>query len=260
MSYLKRHRHAPRAAVGAPLPGQAPNSAGGFAWAVDTWTRLRRFLVLGSEGGSYYASERTLTRENAKAVEGCVARGRPARGRRDRARLARGPRAEERPGALRARAGGRPRRRGDAAGRARRAAAGRPHGHAPLPVRARSSRASAAGAARSAARSAAGTRRRPADALAYQAVKYRQRAGVTHRDLLRLAHPARAGRRGQPGARRLRPSTLGCSSGSSAAARRTACRGWSRASRARRRRRRRARRRRSSASTACRARRSSRST
>jgi len=28
------------------------------------------------------------------------------------------------------------------------------------------------------------------DALAYQAVKYRQRAGVTHRDLLRLAHPA----------------------------------------------------------------------
>src|SRR5439155_360970 len=33
-----------------------------------------------------------------------------------------------------------------------------------------------------------------ADALAYQAVKYRQRAGVTHRDLLRLAHPgARVG-------------------------------------------------------------------
>ena len=28
------------------------------------------------------------------------------------------------------------------------------------------------------------------DALAYQAVKYRQRDGVTHRDLLRLAHPA----------------------------------------------------------------------
>src|SRR6185312_9325143 len=30
----------------------------------------------------------------------------------------------------------------------------------------------------------------PVDALAYQAVKYRQRQGVTHRDLLRLAHPA----------------------------------------------------------------------
>ena len=30
----------------------------------------------------------------------------------------------------------------------------------------------------------------PVDALAYQAVKYRQREGVTHRDLLRLSHPA----------------------------------------------------------------------
>ena len=33
----------------------------------------------------------------------------------------------------------------------------------------------------------------PVDARAYQAVKYRQRQGVTHRDLLRLA-PRRAGR------------------------------------------------------------------
>ena len=71
MSYLKRHgtRRVPQ---WAPLPGQAPNSAGGFAWAVDVWTRLRRFLILGSEGGSYYASEWKLTRENAQAVEQCV--------------------------------------------------------------------------------------------------------------------------------------------------------------------------------------------
>jgi hypothetical protein len=26
-----------------PLRGQAPNSAGGHAWAIDVWTRLRRF-------------------------------------------------------------------------------------------------------------------------------------------------------------------------------------------------------------------------
>ena len=38
----------------------------------------------------------------------------------------------------------------------------------------------------------------PVDALAYQAVKYRQRAGVTHRDLLRLAHPARRVGAGNP--------------------------------------------------------------
>ena len=28
-------------------------SAGGYAWAVDRWTRLDRFLVLGSEGGTF---------------------------------------------------------------------------------------------------------------------------------------------------------------------------------------------------------------
>jgi 60 kDa SS-A/Ro ribonucleoprotein len=38
----------------------------------------------------------------------------------------------------------------------------------------------------------------PVDALAYQAVKYRQRAGVTHRDLLRLAHPAQRVGAGNP--------------------------------------------------------------
>ena len=38
----------------------------------------------------------------------------------------------------------------------------------------------------------------PVDALAYQAVKYRRREGVTHRDLLRLAHPARHVSAGNP--------------------------------------------------------------
>ena len=58
MSYLKRYgtRRVPQ---WAPIPGsgQVPNSAGGFAWEVDDWARLRRFLILGSEDGSYYASE-----------------------------------------------------------------------------------------------------------------------------------------------------------------------------------------------------------
>src|SRR5204862_4099844 len=38
----------------------------------------------------------------------------------------------------------------------------------------------------------------PVEALAYQAVKYRRRAGMTHRDLLRLAHPARRVGAGNP--------------------------------------------------------------
>src|SRR5947208_7338479 len=76
MTYLHRHgtRRVPQ---WTPLPGQVPNSAGGHVWAIDVWTRLRRFLILGSEGGSYYASEWTLTRENAQAVEQAVAQDGP---------------------------------------------------------------------------------------------------------------------------------------------------------------------------------------
>lgn len=51
---------------------QVPNSAGGYSFAVDDWKRLDRFLILGSEGGSYYASERKLTVENIEAVKRCV--------------------------------------------------------------------------------------------------------------------------------------------------------------------------------------------
>jgi 60 kDa SS-A/Ro ribonucleoprotein len=58
-----------------PIPGttQVPNSAGGFTWAVDRWSRLDRFLILGSEGGTFYVGERELTRENAKSAIECVA-------------------------------------------------------------------------------------------------------------------------------------------------------------------------------------------
>ena len=51
---------------------QVRNSAGGYSYPVDQWRRLERFLILGSEGGSYYASERTLTRENVDAVKECI--------------------------------------------------------------------------------------------------------------------------------------------------------------------------------------------
>src|SRR5262249_36635322 len=51
---------------------QTPNNAGGFSYPVDDWTRLQRFLVLGSEGGSYYATERALTVEKARAVLRCL--------------------------------------------------------------------------------------------------------------------------------------------------------------------------------------------
>src|SRR4051794_9454637 len=40
--------------------------------AVDDWTRLRRFLVLGCESPRYHATAPALTREAAAAVEWCI--------------------------------------------------------------------------------------------------------------------------------------------------------------------------------------------
>ncbi len=59
----------------APVPGsnQVPNSAGGYAWQLDPWQRLMRFLVLGTEGGTYYISEQSLTRDNAANALRCLA-------------------------------------------------------------------------------------------------------------------------------------------------------------------------------------------
>ena len=37
-------------------PKQARNAAGGFAFVVSPWTQLERFLILGAEGGTYYAA------------------------------------------------------------------------------------------------------------------------------------------------------------------------------------------------------------
>jgi 60 kDa SS-A/Ro ribonucleoprotein len=58
----------------APIPGanQVRNGARGYAFALDDWARLDRFLVLGCEGGTYYTSEQQLVRENAQAVLRCL--------------------------------------------------------------------------------------------------------------------------------------------------------------------------------------------
>lgn len=68
--YAKRKTQTPQ---NEPIDGTVENSAGGYVFAVDNWTRLSRFLVLGSEGGTYYIAQKPLTRENAKAIEACIA-------------------------------------------------------------------------------------------------------------------------------------------------------------------------------------------
>lgn len=53
-------------------PDQVKNNAGGYTFQIDKWGQLDRFLVLGSAGGTYYVSERKLTRQNAAVVEECL--------------------------------------------------------------------------------------------------------------------------------------------------------------------------------------------
>jgi 60 kDa SS-A/Ro ribonucleoprotein len=57
-----------------PIPGsnQVPNSAGGHSFQVDIWTRLNRFLILGTEGGTYYIRQKELTKKNAKSIKKCI--------------------------------------------------------------------------------------------------------------------------------------------------------------------------------------------
>jgi len=49
-----------------------PNSGGGYAWPIDDWTRLDRFLILGAEGGTYYIGERELVKQNHDAIVRCI--------------------------------------------------------------------------------------------------------------------------------------------------------------------------------------------
>ena len=172
-----------------PIPGTVPNSAGGHAFPVDDWTRLDRFLVLGSEAGSYYASEAALTRDNAAAVLRAIA--------------ADGPRAVARVVAV-SEAGRAP--KNDPALFALALAASaedlatRRAALAALPRVARTGQhlfqfAAFVDGSRGwgrALRRAVGAWYAEGDAgrLAFQLVKYRQRNGWSHRDLLRLAHPA----------------------------------------------------------------------
>ena len=49
-------------------PLQKKNAAGGYTFVVDDVERLRRFLIIGTDKGTYYASEQELSKDNAKHV------------------------------------------------------------------------------------------------------------------------------------------------------------------------------------------------
>lgn len=57
------------------VPGvkkQKRNNAGGVSFKISKWDYLMRFLILGTEGGTYYASERKLTTDACDNVQKCI--------------------------------------------------------------------------------------------------------------------------------------------------------------------------------------------
>ncbi len=78
MSYLRQHGtlSTPQSQ---PIPGRAMvrNEAGGYGFGLDVWQRLERFLILGTEGGTYYVGEHDLTGQNLAALLAALAEDGP---------------------------------------------------------------------------------------------------------------------------------------------------------------------------------------
>ena len=166
---------------------QVPNSAGGWVWPVDDMVRLDRFLILGTEGGSYYSDERPLTLDNAEAVLRAIEADGAAVVRRvvEISEAGRAPKNDPAIFVLALAAS-----KGDPA--TRRAA------FEALPRVCRTGThllhfaqfvEQFRGWGRGLRRAVAGWYTQPADRLAYQAIKYGSRDGWSQRDLLRLSHP-----------------------------------------------------------------------
>lgn len=70
MSYLAGAGSTRKTPQSQPIPGrqQVENSAGGYVFALGPLERLRRFLILGTEGGTYYAGQRAHTQQALAGV------------------------------------------------------------------------------------------------------------------------------------------------------------------------------------------------
>jgi 60 kDa SS-A/Ro ribonucleoprotein len=169
-------------------PRQKPNNAGGYAFKVSDDGQVHRFLTLGVSSGTYYVSERELTQANAEVVlANAAGRGTWLVERIVEVSTAgRAPRQNPAIFAL-------------AAASALADDAGRKAAFDAVPAVCRTAthlflfakyRQQFAGWGRGARRAFSGwfTGREP-DQLAYQMLKYRNREGWTHRDILRKAHP-----------------------------------------------------------------------
>lgn len=168
--------------------GESRNLAGGYAFQTDKWQSFDRFLILGTEGGTYYIGERELTKEQALNTAACIAEdGGRAVGRI--VEISKSGRAAKNDPAIFA--------------LALAAAAANPETrHLALWHLHEVCRTGThlfhfveyvtklRGWGRGLKRAVAEWyERKTPDQLAYQLVKYQQRDGWSHRDLLRLSHP-----------------------------------------------------------------------
>ncbi|MBE5453469.1 hypothetical protein E3G52_000333 [Mycobacteroides abscessus] len=170
-------------------PRQAKNAAGGYTFTVDDETLLHRFLTLGTDGGTYYTSAPDLTRE-AAAVVFRAAAANPVRLVEHIVEVSVAGRAPKQNPALFALAIAAASE--DVEGRRAAAAAlskvARTGTHLYTFVKYMEQ---FRGWGRAMQRAVGGWYTgKPVDRLAYQLVKYRQREGWMHRDLLRLSCPS----------------------------------------------------------------------
>ena len=172
-----------------PIPGssQVANSAGGYSFAVDDWTRLERFLILGTDGGTYYATERAITIENADVVRHCLTAdaGRTIVTIKAISDSGRAPKNAPCVFAL-AVAAGSGQLRAVVEADALRWVCRTPTDLFAFAATVQCLRGWGSGLRRLVAAWYAG---QPADRLGYLVTKYAQRDGWTHRDLFRLVHP-----------------------------------------------------------------------
>ncbi|MBL0885068.1 TROVE domain-containing protein [Myceligenerans indicum] len=165
---------------------QKRNEAGGYTFVLDDVARLRRFLTLGVDGGTYYAAPRDLARDNAELVLRLAERDPDVLVRTIVEVSARGAAPRQQPALFALAAAS------SVPGSAQAALAALPR-----VARTGTHLLQFAGYAEQFRGWGRGLRRavgrwytdKDADAVAHQAVKYRQREGWSHRDLLRLAHP-----------------------------------------------------------------------
>jgi 60 kDa SS-A/Ro ribonucleoprotein len=168
---------------------QVKNNAGGFVYELDDFARLDRFLILGSDSNTYYQDAKGLTRENAKCVQRCYDAdpGRTVSTIVSVSATGRAPKNDPAIFAL-------------ALGAVHKDVKVRTLALGALPDVCRTGthlfqfvdtvRKLGRGWGRALKRAVANWYdARPVDSVAYQAIKYRQREGYTHKRLLQTAHP-----------------------------------------------------------------------